>query len=622
VVLSAHARPKIQDYAVIGDCRSAALISRAGSLDWLCWPRFDSPAIFAALLDYERGGRWSIAPEGEFETERSYIAESNVLETRFKTATGSATLTDLMPVSTEEFKHSNLNPDHEIVRRIRCTTGEVRLLVDFHPRAGYGLRPLRLQQRAALGVRIESRRGVYWLRSSHPLELQHDRATAVLSLKQGETAYYSLTYSEESPVVLPPVGGASDAAIERSVMWWRDWSQRCQYRGPYRDAVVRSALVLKLLTYAPSGAITAAATTSLPERIGDELNWDYRYCWLRDASLTTRAMLGLGYRDEAESFLGWLLNATRLTHPELRVLYTVFGREVPKEQTLPHLRGYRDSRPVRVGNGAREQLQLDIYGEVVEAAGHYADHGGSFDHATQKVLRGLGKYVAKHWEQPDEGIWEPRTGRAHRTYSRLLCWTALDRLLALSERGMVSKAPVDEFRTQRERIAQQLRERAWNPQLQSYVATLDGADMDACLLRLPWYGFEPADSERMRSTYATLCRALDAGGGLLYRYPRNPAEGAFGICGFWAVEYLALGGGTLEQAHRAFERLLRYRNDLGIFSEETDPASGDALGNFPQSFTHVGLISAALSIAEGQQQQREHKPRHPASHRQPAEAQS
>jgi GH15 family glucan-1,4-alpha-glucosidase len=455
-----------------------------------------------------------------------------------------------------------------------------------------------LRDHGKLGLRVESGGGIYWLRCTRPLQIRNDIAHAIFALRPGDALEFSFSYAEESPAVLPALGERTTAAIERSVEWWQRWARRANYQGRYCEAVIRSALALKLLAYAPSGAIAAAATTSLPERIGDTLNWDYRYCWLRDASLTIRALLGLGYMDEAESFLTWLLHATRLTQPELRVMYNVFGGIAPPERELNFLSGYRGSRPVRVGNGARHQLQLDIYGEVIDATAQYANVRGRFDRATQKVLIGLGKYVAKHWDRPDEGIWEPRGGQENHTHSRLMCWTALDRLLALSDKGMLDGVPREEFRRERERIRQQILTRAWNEALQSYTSVLDGNCVDATLLRIPWYGLENADSRRMSLTYRKICEELGTRDGLLYRYKRQPPEGAFGICGFWAVEHLALGGGTLRQAHDLFNQLLSYSNDLGLFSEEIDPESGDALGNFPQAFTHVGLISAALTLAE------------------------
>ena len=585
---------------MIGDCRAAALISRYGSIDWLCWPRFDSPSIFGSLLDRDHGGFWSIAPLEPCEIKRAYVGHSNVLRTTFYCSAGHATLTDLMPVATEEFKRQNLVPTHELVRQLACTEGEINVNIDFQPRPAYGAQSARIRDMGPLGLRMDVGRATYWLRSSVPLKIAEDGAYAqtTATVKRGEALQFSFSYAEDSPTVLPALGNRVAESIRRSVEWWEQWSARSTYQGPYRDAVTRSALVLKLMAYAPSGAIIAAPTTSLPERIGDHLNWDYRYCWLRDASLTVRALLGLGYREETESFLTWLLHATRLTQPELRILYTVFGQLAPRERELSYLTGYSESSPVRIGNDARKQLQLDVYGEVIDASAQYGQASGAFDRSTQKVLIGFGKYVAKSWNQPDEGIWEPRSGRRNNTHSRLLCWTALDRLLAMGEKGLLAGVPRDWFMRERELIREQIQQRAWNNDLKSYVDALDSDGIDATLLRIPWYGFEEAGSERMKNTYRKVCERLGAGDGRLFRYVREPREGAFGICGFWGVEYLALGGGTLKEAYQHFDSLLQFSNDLGLFAEEIEPMSGEPLGNFPQAFTHIGLISAALTIDE------------------------
>jgi GH15 family glucan-1,4-alpha-glucosidase len=306
----------------------------------------------------------------------------------------------------------------------------------------------------------------------------------------------------------------------------------------------------------------------------------------------------LGYREEADDFINWLLYATRLTQPELRIMYDIFGEIAPRERDLSYLSGYCGSRPVRTGNGARNQLQLDVYGEVIDAAAQYAFHGGELDRVMQRTLIEFGKYVAANWNKPDEGIWEPRTGRQNHTHSRLLCWTALDRLITLAQRGSIRDGPLDLFKTHWIAIRQQLENRAWNERLQSYVSTLDGDEVDASLLLLSWYGFEKADSPRMRGTYRKLRESLGAGDALIYRYHTEPPEGAFAICSFWEVEYLAMGGAPLEDSHRLFRRLLDYQNDLGLYAEEIDPHTGTALGNFPQAFTHVGLIGAALSIQQ------------------------
>jgi len=359
--------PKIHDYAVIGDCRTAALIAHNGSLDWLCWPRFDSPSIFAGILDSERGGGWRIAPVGAYSSSRKYSGESNVLETTFVCSSGVAVLTDLMPVCSEEDKRKTLLADHEILRQIECTGGEIGIELAFEPRANYGRDPVRIRDRGALGFSMEVGAGVYWLRSTRPLGYYRSEIIGRFRLRAGELAHFSFSYAGDAPVVLPRLGEDARQRIRMSIEWWQAWARRANYDGPYREAVIRSALALKLLAYAPSGAIVAAPTTSLPERIGADLNWDYRFCWLRDASLTTRVLLGLGYHDEAEAFLEWMLHATRLTQPELRILYTVFGERAPAERELQHLSGYMRSRPVRVGNAARGQLQLDVYGEVMDA---------------------------------------------------------------------------------------------------------------------------------------------------------------------------------------------------------------------------------------------------------------
>src|ERR687892_263763 len=376
--------PPIDDYALVGDCRSAGLISGDGSLDWLCLPRFDSPSVFAAVLDAKNGGRFLVRPVGEVRTERRYVANTNVLETVFRTPTGACVLRDLMSVSSEEDKRAHLTPEHEVLRELEGLEGEVEVEIHYDPRPDYGrVLPL-LEQRGALGLRCEVDGASLTLRSELPLELTDgDRsARGTARIRSGERKYLSLTYSMEAPAVVPLLGEAARGRIERTVRWWQEWANRCAYEGPSRDAVVRSALALKLMTYAPSGALVAAPTTSLPETIGGVRNWDYRYCWLRDASFTLRALFTLGYREEAEAYTGWLLHATRLTWPELHVLYGVFGEAKLPERELPHLEGYAGSSPVRIGNDAQGQLQLDVYGEVVDAAAQFANRGGRVDRGT------------------------------------------------------------------------------------------------------------------------------------------------------------------------------------------------------------------------------------------------
>jgi GH15 family glucan-1,4-alpha-glucosidase len=588
----------IKDYAIIGDCRSAALVSRSGSIDWLCWPRFDSASLFGAILD-DDAGHWRIAPCRPCRIARSYIDGSNVLETRYHTATGTVTLTDFMTVASEEEKRRTLFPDHEILRIARCDAGEVELEMELVPKPCYATGRARIRDAGAQGLRIETDHGLVLLRTAMPTLVSDGRIRARVKMRAGEMLDASLTLSTESIAVLPLLGARSLEACARSVGWWRTWLSALTYDGPARDAVTRSALALRLLVYAPSGAMVAAPTTSLPERIGGDLNWDYRFCWLRDAALTTRALFGLGFLEEGEAFVAWLLHSTQLTRPRLRILYDVHGGIAAPERILPHLRGHRDSRPVRVGNDARDQLQLDVYGEVIDATTRFVRKGGRIDRDTAGMLCDLGAFVCAHWDEPDEGIWEPRSGRRHHTHSRLLCWTALDRLIELGKKGHLGCSPLEAFVHHRALIRRQIETRAWNERLKSYVAVLDSDELDASLLRMPWYGFIDARSERMRSTHAKIERALGGHDGLLFRYGagESPGEGAFGICSFWNAEYLALSEADLQVAEDMFERLCSYGNDVGLFAEEIDPRTGDALGNFPQAFTHVGLVNAALTIA-------------------------
>ena len=595
--------PPISDYALIGDCRSAGLVSREGSLDWLCLPRFDSPSVFGALLDSSEGGRFSIRPVGEYSSERRYLANTNVLETVFRTPTGACALRDLMSVSSEQDKRARLTPEHEVLRELQGLEGEAEVEVLYDPRPDYGrVRPL-LEERGALGLRCEVDGTSLTLHSELPLKLTDgDRSASGLArIRSGERQYLSLTYSMEAPAVVPLLGEAARGRIEQTVRWWQEWANRCTYEGPYRDAVVRSALALKLMTYAPSGALVAAPTTSLPEALGGVRNWDYRYCWLRDASFTLRALFTLGYREEAEAYTGWLLHATRLTWPELHVLYGVFGEAKLPERELPHLEGYAGSRPVRIGNAAQGQLQLDVYGEVINGAARFLDRGGRFDSDTSRMLDGLGHTVCRRWREPDEGIWEGRSGRFHNTHSKVLCWVALDRLIEMHEAGYLDVS-VDLFRADRDEIRKEIEAHGYNERIGSYTRTFDGGELDASLLTLPMYDYVEGTNPRMRSTCARIHEKL-ARDGLVYRYETGTddglpsGEGAFGICSFWAVECVTRGG-NVEGATHAFEQLLAYANDVGLFAEEIDPDTGAALGNFPQAFTHIGLINAALTLAE------------------------
>jgi GH15 family glucan-1,4-alpha-glucosidase len=476
--------------------------------------------------------------------------------------------------------------------------GEVELVLRLDPRPDYGRRPCTPVRRGRLGWSYLWDDEIIFVVSELDWQPQDQALTATIRLAAGDRRHVSLAYCKADAAVIPPLGAPAQARIEATRAWWQDWSGRCRYDGPYRDAVVRSALTLKLLTYPLSGAIVAAATTSLPEAIGRDRNFDYRYCWLRDAGLTNQALVDLGYRDEAEGYVNWLLHATRLTWPRLNVMYDVFGRTDLVEQELPHLTGYRGSRPVRIGNGAATQQQLDVYGELVMAADAVAN--GNIGAAEARLLRGCGEFVCRHWSEPDSSLWEIRGPPRHYTFSKVMCWVALDRLLKIAARKRLdlgASAPL--FETNRAMLAHAIETRGYNARLESYTSELDGSQVDASLLLMPCVGYRAADDPRVIATWRRIVAVLDDKG-LLRRYEPDydgvtSREGAFGICGFWAIDHLAKRG-EIRAAERKFEHLLGYANDVGLYAEEIDAASGAALGNFPQAFSHVGLINAALAI--------------------------
>lgn len=592
--------PRIGDYAIIGDCRSAALVSNRGSIDWLCWPRFDSPSLFAALIDSRRGGHFWVRPHRNFESCRRYIDDTNVLETTFRTDTGVLRLIDFMPVDSEEGKRSSLWAAHQVLRIVECVGGTVDVEVECAPRPDYGLRQPRIEDRGPLGFYYERLGRAFILRSELALSIHPTRGAVVgtVTLREGERRHLSVVYTEREPSFIPPLGAEAERRLDTTLRWWQDWSERCQYRGPYHAFVRRSALVLKLMAFAPSGAVVAAPTTSLPERLGGHRNWDYRYCWLRDASMTLQTLYALGYTAEARAFMAWLLHATRLTWPELQILYDVYGETHLPERELTHLSGFADSRPVRVGNDASAQLQLDIYGEVVDAAYQFVRHGGKLESSTARLLVGLGKTVCKRWREPDEGIWEIRSGRRHHTYSKGMCWVALDRLLRMHRDGVL-RAPASWFRSERQAIRAEVEARGFNEQLRTYVGVFGGRAVDASLLLLARYGYLDSRAPRARSTLAAVRRELGCNG-LVYRYLHQDdglqgGEGAFGICSFWAARELAVCG-EVDAAAEAFERVLACANDVGLLAEQIDPRTDALLGNFPQAFTHVGLVDAALAL--------------------------
>jgi GH15 family glucan-1,4-alpha-glucosidase len=598
--------PPIADYAAIGDGRTVALVSREGAIEWLCLPHFSAPSVFAAMLDRNSGGQFAISPELPHASARRYVDDTNVLETTHRTSTGIVRVTDFMPMPANVHR---LKPMREVLRIVEGIEGSVTVCVFVDPRPDYGRTRTTSLRRGALGWRWSWGNELLTLDTDAPLPLPlNTNETALearVAISAGSKYSFSLCYTKGDIGCSAPLGAASEHRLATTLAWWTQWARRCCYDGPYRSIVIRSALTLKLMTYSLSGGVIAAPTTSLPEALGGNRNWDYRYCWLRDAALTMRAFTGLGFMDEARAFFAWLVHTTRLTWPRLQVLYDVHGRTDLPESELSHWEGYARSKPVRIGNGAARQLQLDTYGGVLSAALDFVRNGGEIHADEARLLDGFGRSVLDLWARPDNGMWEVRGGRRDYTLTKVWCCVALDCLLQLHQRGAIN---VDEgrIRAGREEIAHIIESRGFNAQLSSYVQTLDGDRVDAGLLLMACLGYKDPNDARMRGTYDLIRKRLGRNQ-LLYRYEADidclpPGEGAFGICSFWAVDYL-VGRGDGDAARQMFEHVISLANDLGLFAEEIDPEDGSQLGNFPQAFTHVGLIFAALSLARAGRRQ-------------------
>jgi GH15 family glucan-1,4-alpha-glucosidase len=589
----------IRDYALIGDGRTGALVARDGSIDWLCLPNVDSPSTFARLLDAEKGGSFQLGPEEPFEAERRYVEGTNVLETTFRTASGAVRVTDAMALT----DMAHISPMREVIRKVEGLSGRVRMRWALEPRFFYGRHRPELGRREGRVFFSHGRDALalnLW-DAGEPEQTGPAAVGGTFDAEAGRASIVSLAAAYKEPTVLP---GRNDTErrLERTARFWEQWSSRAKYDGPWREQVVRSALVLKLLVYAPSGAIVAAPTTSLPEWRGGSRNWDYRYAWVRDASWTLDALLRLGYRDEATSFFWWIMHASRITQPRLQILYRVDGSTKAREYELEEFDGYRGSKPVRVGNGAAEQIQLDVYGSLFEAASLYAEEGGEIDRDTGKELGKIADYVAENWRERDAGIWEVRSEPAHFIQSKALCWVALDRACSLASSGAIPR-PGDAWREEAEKVRAFVHEHGWDEERRSYVRAPDQPEVDACLLTLALLGFDDPVGERMRGLVDAVRREL-AEGPLVYRYRGEDGvsgeEGAFLTCSFWLADALARGG-RIDEAERLMEELVALSNDVGLFSEEMDPASGDFLGNFPQGLTHLALINAAVSIKDAKE---------------------
>jgi GH15 family glucan-1,4-alpha-glucosidase len=580
---------RIEDYALIGDCQTAALVSRGGDIDWLCLPRFDSDACFAALLGTPRNGHWLIGPAGAVRrSRRRYLDDTLVLETEHETETGVVAVLDFMPIRDGE---------PHLVRLVEGRAGRVDLQMELLIRWDYW-RTIPWVRRTEDGLSAVAGPDALVVRTPVPLRGQDMTTVADFAVSAGERVGFTLSwFPSHHPVPAPLDVGAT---LEATVAWWREWSGRCTYAGDWRDVVMRSLITLKALTYAPTGGIVAAATTSLPEQIGSVRNWDYRYCWLRDATFTLFALLGAGYIDEAGAWREWLLRAVAGAPGDTQIMYGLAGERRLTEWEVPWLDGYEGSRPVRVGNAAANQFQLDIYGEVIDAM--YQAHllGLQGSEEGWRVGRNLLEHLETVWRKPDEGIWEVRGPRRHFTHSKVMAWVAFDRAVKAVHRFQ-RHGPVARWRAARDEGHAQVCREGWNPRRGAFVQAYGSDELDASLLMMPLVGFLPAEDERVRATVAAIERELMRDG-FVHRYDTRsavdglpPGEGVFLPCTFWLADNLALQG-RRDEACAIFERLVSRVNDVGLLSEEHDVRTGRFLGNFPQAFTHVGLVNTALRL--------------------------
>ncbi|MGI8678969.1 MAG: glycoside hydrolase family 15 protein [Jatrophihabitans sp.] len=589
-------QPAIGDYGFLSDCASAALVDRDGSVDWWCVPRFDSPSVFGRLLDPD-AGHWTLRPSASFESTRHYLEDTLALCTRFVTASGTVTVTDSLALERGARGHEiGLRSPHTLLRRVEGVDGTVQMRSEFAPRMEYGrTRPsLRTSDSG-----VEARGGPVRLTCSGPVtwDCEDGRAVTTFDVSTGQSVELRVDYvpSFEPPAQRDRSEGAARATMQDTVAAWQSWAaQHTSYDGAFPVDVRRSSLVLQGLTFQPSGAVIAAATTSLPEVLGGQLNFDYRFAWLRDLSLTIRSLWLAACPDEPARLFGWFANAAGHLGDELvQIMYGVEGERDLTEHELGNLAGYRGHQPVRVGNQAWEQQQLDVLGEVLDAAYILRDSLGDLDDPGRRLLITFADRAEKEWPQPDAGMWETRDAQRHYTSSKVMCWVALDRAVKLAPRIGATPDAVARWEEARDTIRAAVLERAWSESLGAYAGAFGSDNLDASVLVLPLVGFLPATDDRMRSTIEAVDKHLGAGG-LVRRWSAEP--NGFLICTYWLVECLALSGDSA-RAEDVFRRTTSYANDLGLLSEQADQASRDLLGNFPQAFSHVGLINAAWRIA-------------------------
>jgi alpha,alpha-trehalase len=604
----------IGHYALLSDCRSAALVSRAGSVDWLCFPRFDSPAVLARILDAD-GGYFAMRPADDFQTSRAYVDQTMALETTFRTATGTAVLTDAMAVGRNDRGHDlGAGSPGALLRHLACTDGELDIEVTYAPRPEYGLIHPILEP---VPGGLAARGGADRLLLSAPTEFKVEGATATarMHVAVGQTVSFALAHGRMGEPPLAAWDADEIAArLADTLEGWRSWSAIHQtYEGPWRDLVHHSGRVLQALTFAPTGAIVAAPTTSLPETVGGERNWDYRYTWVRDACLTMEALWVAACPDEANKFFTFLADAaaSQLQRGiDLQIMFGIGGERDLSERELPHLAGWRASHPVRVGNGAWSQRQLDVYGEMLGAAQRLVQQLGELDPVTQRFLIAAADTAASRWKEKDQGIWEIRGEPRDFLYSKLQCWAALERAIDIAPQ-LGAQHRVEGWAVTRDEIRAAIMEQGWNEKAGAFTQAFGSEDLDASNLMLAITGFLPGDDPRMKATIDATAARLTDERGLVYRYLAHDGlageEGTFLLCTFWLAQAQALAG-ELDQATATFERAVAAINDVGLLAEEVDVPSGEMIGNFPQAFSHIGLINAAWAISQARERAGRHVP--------------
>jgi GH15 family glucan-1,4-alpha-glucosidase len=588
----------IEQYGLIGNMHTAALVGINGSIDWWCYPHFDSPSVFGAILDDDKGGRFQIVPSGDgMQYRQLYFPDTNVLITRFLSSDGVGEIEDFMPVQTLRPQA----PTHPLIRRIKVVRGALSFRLHCQPAFDYA-RASHETDIVPYGAIFRNVDLSLGLATRIPLKRHADGVSAAFILHAGQSTTFVLSEVEPQQPALTCISEAeAEQAFTDTVAFWHGWLSKCNYRGRWREMVYRSALALKLLTFAPTGAIVAASTCSLPEGIGGERNWDYRYTWIRDASFTLYGFMRIGFTDEAQQFIDWLRARIHELNPDgsLQIMYSIEGKHQLTETLLGHLEGYRGSRPVRIGNGAYGQLQLDIYGELMDAIYLFNKYGTPIDYDLWTYLRRMLNWLVDHWRQPDEGIWEVRGGRQHFVYSKLMCWIAIDRGIRLADKRSFP-ADRDRWMTARDAIFEEIMTQGWNPSRRAFVQSYGSDTLDASNLFMPLSFFVAPTDPRMLATLDATLQEL-VSDSLVYRYNVQHTadglqgdEGTFSICTFWMVEALTRAG-RLNEARLMFEKMLGYANHLGLYAEEIGPC-GESLGNFPQAFTHLALISAAFNL--------------------------